>query len=163
MAKTSSRNKNLQRTVEQDFVKVDKTTPQERISGRMGWPIRGYRSAQDLAPGKSRSRQKLLRRSGFLDRWVDRAELSKCPRSRARRVSRKSKLPLRSGFLNEWANRARLSSAQNLMPKKCRGSQKSMPQERSPERRCEQSEVLKVTETSKASSDLAASSGAESR
>ena len=130
MAKTSSRNKNLQRTVEQDFVKVDKTTPQERISGRMGWPIRGYRSAQDLAPGKSRSRQKL---------------------------------PLRSGFLNEWANRARLSSAQNLMPKKCRGSQKSMPQERSPERRCEQSEVLKVTETSKASSDLAASSGAESR
>ena len=52
-AETSSRDRNLQRTVEQDSVEVGKTAPQERISGRMG--------AQ--------------------------AELSKCPRSRARKVS----------------------------------------------------------------------------
>ena len=39
-AETLSRDRNLQRTVEQDFVEVDKTTtPQERISGRMGKPI----------------------------------------------------------------------------------------------------------------------------
>ena len=39
-AETSSRCRILQRTVEQDFVEVDKTTSQERISGRMGFADR---------------------------------------------------------------------------------------------------------------------------
>ena len=39
--KTSSKDMNLQGTVEQDPVEVDKTTPQERISERMGKQIRG--------------------------------------------------------------------------------------------------------------------------
>ena len=45
-AETSSRSRNLQSTVEQDFVEVDKATPQERISRR------------SLALEKCRCRQK---------------------------------------------------------------------------------------------------------
>ena len=45
---TSSQDRNLQRTMEQDSVEVDKTTPQERISERMSKQI------QDGAPKISR-------------------------------------------------------------------------------------------------------------
>ena len=113
---TSSQDQNLQRTVEQgvgdklyeamlhvsekncgdtaaysgaDLVEVDKATPQERVSGRMGEPC-----------PRSRTRMsrwsKLLRRSGFLIG----VKLSKCPRPT---------LSLRSEFLNRWANRAGVS------------------------------------------------------
>ena len=45
-AKTSSRCRNFQRTVEQDIVEVDKTIPVERISGRMGVPIKVIEAAK---------------------------------------------------------------------------------------------------------------------
>ena len=73
---TSSRCGNLQRTAEQDFVEVDKTILEERISGRMGIPIKGHRSAQDLVPGKVPKSSKVFIRSEFLNGGVNRARSS---------------------------------------------------------------------------------------
>ena len=57
-AKTPSRCQNLQRTVEQDFVEVDKTTPQERMSERTGEQSRVIEVPKISCRGKCRGRQK---------------------------------------------------------------------------------------------------------
>ena len=61
----------LQRTVEQDLDEIDKTTPQERISGRMSVPIGAIEvpkiSRQDVGVVKTTPQERISERSQVIE------------------------------------------------------------------------------------------------
>ena len=93
-------------------------------------------------PGKCRGRQDYPSGANFLNA----VRSSKCPRSRAGEMPRSPNVSFRSGFSERMGKQSRIIEVPEISCQRSVDAVKSIPQERGPERRCEQSD--KVTETS---------------
>ena len=135
----TSRCRHVQRGVEPDFDEVDKTTLQERISGRMGIP-----TVVIEVPKISRQESVEVVRSVPQDPISERSQVINVPEIPCRENAE----VVKSITLDRISERMGIIEVPEISCQRSVEAVRSIFQERSPERRCEQSEVIKVTETS---------------
>ena len=104
-----------------------------------GYTDRGYRSAQDLAPGKCGGSQTTSQ-----ERIYERSQVSEVPKILCRGSAEVAKSICQERTSERFSERSRVQCPKTHA-RKVSWVVKSVPQERSPEWMCERSEVNKVT------------------